>query len=167
MLILISNGIIYDCGLERCIKESVYKNTKGWIEMTYTADVKKKLDDILKAFSDHIDNQSYFDILYSKKVGYLWVVVDPPSAAGAELLDTPEAMLDNLFNDVIEDVIAPRENSGLDESPALTEREEAEVRRQLTAILEKIEDGGAEYLKYLDKYIRDYQERFAGGDGSC
>ena len=50
---------------------------------------------------------------------------------------------------------------------ALTESEEAESRRRITAILEQIEGGGAEYLEYLDEFIRDYQERYAGDGESC
>ena len=45
--------------------------------------------------------------------------------------------------------------------------EEAESRRRITAILERIEGGGAEYLEYLDEFIRDYQERCAGDSESC
>ena len=87
-------------------------------------------------------------------------MVDDPGAAGAELLDTPEAMLDNLFNDIINDVVAPRSTTHLDEAITLTESEEAECCRKITAILETIEGGGAEYLEYLDEYIKDYQERY-------
>ena len=64
--------------------------------MIYTEEVQKELNNILKAFEKYIDSQSYFDILYSKKVGYLWIVVDPPGGAGAQQLDTPEDMLDDV-----------------------------------------------------------------------
>ena len=134
--------------------------------MIYTTEQKKKLDAILKAFENYIDDQNYFDIVYSKKIGHVWIVVDEPGAAGAEQLDTPEAMLDNLFNDIINDVIAPRSATHLDEAHTLTESEEAECRRKITAILETIEGGGTEYLEYLDEYIQDYQERYAGGGKS-
>ena len=99
-------------------------------------------------------------IVYSKKIGYVWIVVDEPGAAGAELLDTPEAMLDNLFNDIINDVVAPRESTSLTEAHALTESEEAECRRRIAAILRTIEGGADEYLNYLDSYLKDYQERY-------
>ena len=128
--------------------------------MIYTEDVRKKLDAILKAFECYIDGQNYFDIVYSKKSGYVWIVVDEPGAAGAELLDTPEAMLDNLFNDIINDVVAPRESTSLTEAHALTESEEAECRRRIAAILRTIEGGADEYLNYLDSYLKDYQERY-------
>ena len=135
--------------------------------MIYTDDVKKELDAILKAFENYIDGQDYFDIVYSKKIGYVWIVADEPGAAGAEQLDTPEAMLDNLFNDIINDVVAPRSTTHLNETRTMTESEEAECRRRITAILETIEGGGAEYLEYLDEYIQDYQECYAGDGGSC
>ena len=131
--------------------------------MIYTNEMRKKLDAILKAFENYIDGQSYFDIVYSPKIGYVWTVVDEPGSAGAERLDTPEAMLDNLFNDIINDVVAcPRKSTHLNEAHTLTESEEAESRRRITAILEQIEGGGAKYLEYLDEFIRDYQERYAG-----
>lgn len=132
--------------------------------MVYPEEVRKKLDAILKAFENYIDEQNYFDIVYSKKIGYVWIVVDEPGSAGAEPLDTPEAMLDNLFNDIINDVVAPRESTSLTEAHALTESEEAECRRRITAILRTIEDGTDEYLDYLDGYLKDYQERYHGND---
>ena len=132
--------------------------------MIYTTEQKKELDAILKAFENYIDGQNHFDIVYSKKIGYVWIVVDEPGAAGAEQLDTPEALLDNLFNDIINDVIAPRSTTHLDEVHTLTESEEAECRRRITAILERFEGGANEYLDYLDSYIKDYQDRYNGDD---
>ena len=127
--------------------------------MIYTEAIKKELDTILKAFEGYIQNQNYFDIVYSEKIGYVWLIIDPPGAAGAELLDTPEKMLDALFNDIISEVInAPENTTHIPDVLTLTKSEETESRRRLTAILETIEDGKAKYLKYLDTYIKEYQE---------
>ena len=134
--------------------------------MFYTGDMRKKLDAILKAFESYIDGQDYFDIVYSKKIGYTWIVVDPPGGAGAEQLDTPEKMLGVLFNEVINDVIhSPKNTTHISDARTLTEWEEAESRRQLTAILETIEDGRVEYLNFLDAYIKNHQERYHKDDG--
>ena len=136
--------------------------------MVYTNEMKKKLDAILKAFEGYIDSQDYFDIVYSKKAGYLYVVVGTLEEAGPELLDTPEKMLDVLFNEIINDVInSPENKTHVPDARTLTTWEEAESRRQLTAILERIEDGGAAYLMFLDRYLKDYQERYAEADQSC
>ena len=132
--------------------------------MIYTTTTKKKLDAILKAFENYINGQDYFDIVYSKKIGYVWIVADEPGAAGAEQLDTPETMLDHLFNDVINDVVAPRKSNSLTEPNTLTESEERECRRRIAAILRTIECDADKYLDYLDSYLKDYQERYHGND---
>ncbi len=129
--------------------------------MSYDTKNKEKLDAILKAFEQHIEGQDYFDIVYSKKVGYLWIVIDRPGDAGAELLDTPEAMLDVLFNDIINDVInLPGNRDARPDSPRLSAFEEAESRRRITAYLEKIEGDSTKYLNYLDSFMEEYQERY-------
>ena len=68
-----------------------------------------------------------------------------------------------IFNAVRAENTPPRHARG-DFKQALTKWEETESRRQLTTILEQIESGGAEYLGYLDEYIKDYQERNAADD---
>ncbi len=98
--------------------------------------MKNELETILKAFEEHIEGQDYFDIVYSKKAGYLWIVIDRPGDAGAKLLDTPEEMLDVLFNDIINDV------SGVRIPKALT------ARKLPDAIVYKLE-------KLLKQFVRD------------
>ena len=125
----------------------------------YTKEVKEKLDMILKAFEDYIDGQDYFDIVYSKKIGYVMILAQNPGEAGAEALDTPEKMLDVLFNEIINDVIASPENTThIPDSNTLTEYEKTESRRRIAAILETMEDSRDDYLKFLDSYLKDYQE---------
>lgn len=132
--------------------------------MRYTEDVKQKLDSILKAFADYIDNQDYFDIVYSKKLGYVMIPAQYPDEAGIEVLDTPEKMLDALFNDIIDDVIASPENkTHTADSSKLTEWEKTESRRRIAAILETMEDKDA-YLHFLDSYLKEYQERYEEDD---
>jgi len=128
--------------------------------MVYTKDVRKKLDDVLKAFENYIDGQDYFDVVYSKKAGYLWVVVDDPGSEAPEQIRKPEDLLDNLFNDIINDVVAPRQTTSLTEGRSLTDQEIAELRRIVVPILRTIPDSMDEYLDFLDSYIQDYQERY-------
>ena len=123
--------------------------------------MKNELETILKAFEEHIEGQDYFDIVYSKKVGYLWIVIDHPGDAGAELLDTPETMLDLLFNDIINDVInLPGNRDPRSDSPRLSVFEEAESRRRITAYLQKIEGDSGKYMDYLDSFMKAYQGRY-------
>lgn len=130
--------------------------------MVYTDEVKQKIDNILKAFEDYIEHQDYFDIVFSKKAGYLWIVVKPFNFFAPELLSTPEKLLDELFNDIITDVVLS--NGSYAESVSirpLTESEETESRRRIAGILKTISGGDSEYLEYLDCYIKDYQGRYA------
>ncbi len=73
--------------------------------MVYSKERGELIDRIFKAFQHYIQEQNYFDIVYSEKIGYVWLLVDQPSDAVADVLDSPEAMLDSLFNDIINDVV--------------------------------------------------------------
>lgn len=130
--------------------------------MVYTDEVKQKIDNILKAFEDYIEYQNYFDIVFSKKAGYLWIVAKPFNFFAPELLSTPEELLDELFNSIITDVVFSRGSYAESISiRPLTESEETESRRRIAGILKTISGGGSEYLEYLDRYIKNYQGRFA------
>ena len=59
--------------------------------MIYTTEQKKELDAILKAFENYIDGQNYFDIVYSKKIGYVWIVADEPGAGTLRLRKSPSS----------------------------------------------------------------------------
>lgn len=131
--------------------------------MVYSEETKKELDSILNAFEGYIDGQNFFDVVYSRKAGYLWVAVDDPRAQAPEQITEPEDLLYLLFNDIVNDVVAPRQSTSLTESSGLTEQETAEVRSRVTAILETIPDNADEYLDYLDGFIQNYQERHLAG----
>ncbi len=127
--------------------------------------MKDEIETILKAFEEHIEGQNYFDIVYSKKAGYIWVEVDHPGDTAAVLLDTPETLLDVLFNDIINDVInLPGNHDSCSDSSRLSIFQEMESRRRITAYLEKIEGDSSKSLDYLDSFIKMYQECY-GEDG--
>ena len=115
-------------------------------------------------FQNYIDGQNYFDVVYSKKAGYLWIVVDDPRSEAPEQINEPEDLLDLLFNDIINDVVAPRQTTSLTEPSMLTEQEIAELRHIVVPILKAIPDDADEYLDFLDGFIQDYQERCREGD---
>ena len=117
-----------------------------------------KLDAILKAFADYIRNHDAFDIVYSEKIGYVKLQVPHPDNEVVEVLNTPEALLDALFLEIINDVVFAADNPQ-HENPALTEYEKTESRRRIMAILETMEDEDkARCLDFLDTYINEYQE---------
>lgn len=102
--------------------------------------MKDKLDAILKAFGDYIRGQDFFDIVYSEKVGYVRILARNLDEEGPELMDTPEKLLDSLFNDIINDVLFSPDNPNQNhEHLVMSKYEEAESRRRITAILETME----------------------------
>lgn len=44
-------------------------------------ETKRQLDSILTAFSKYIQEQNNFDIVYSEKAGYLWILAQRPEEA--------------------------------------------------------------------------------------
>ena len=127
--------------------------------MVYSKERGQMIDRIFKAFQHYIQEQNYFDIVYSEKIGYVWLLVDQPSDAVADVLDSPEAMLDSLFNDIITDVvISPSNPYHIPNSLILSEYEETESRRRITAILETMGDDKDFCLDYLEKYLKEYQK---------
>lgn len=128
--------------------------------MVQTVENKRKLDAILEAFGDYIRGQDFFDIVYSEKVGYVRILARNLEDEGPERMDTPEKLLDSLFNDIINDVLfSPDNPNQTHEHLILSEYEETESRRRITAILETMEDEDkARYLDFLDSYIKAYQE---------
>jgi len=73
-------------------------------KVIYTTEEKRQLDAILKAFESYIDGQDHFDIVYSKKIGYVWLLAEDPEAEAVRQLNTPEAMLAVLFQGIIDEV---------------------------------------------------------------
>ena len=109
-----------------------------------------KLEAILKAFADYIRDNDSFDIVYSEKIGYVKLQVPHPDKEVPEVMATPEILLDALFLEIVNEVVFSPDNPWHD-GLTMTEYEETESRRRITAILETMEDGDkACCLDFLD-----------------
>lgn len=126
----------------------------------YTEAEKHRIDIVLKAFAEFIKGQNYFDIMYSEKVGYVQILVDLCETEPVSVIKSAEEMIDTLFYEVISEVICAR-NQRLDwDAPRLSEYEEAESRRRVTAIVERMEEEQEYWMTYIEQYLKDYQGRF-------
>lgn len=125
------------------------------------------LDSILKAFADYIRGQNYFDIVHSEKVGYIKILVEDLPESCPEPLDTPEKMLDVLFNEIINDVVFSPENPKQShDGLSLTAYEEAESRRRITAVLNTMSADDRRFcVDFLEKYMIAYRENGRKNDG--
>ena len=130
--------------------------------------MRDKLDSILRAFGDYIREHDGFDIVYSAKIGYVKLQAPRPDNEVPEVLDTPETLLDALFNEIINDVVfSPDNPQQTHDDPTLTEYEETESRRRISAILDTMEDRDkVRYLNFMDAYLEHYPKSvtYSGGD---
>lgn len=68
--------------------------------MIYSPDEKQRMDNILEAFHDYISNHTFFDIVYSDKIGYFRIQVHDPDGEGLMVIHSVDKLLDVLFNEV-------------------------------------------------------------------
>ena len=53
-----------------------YYHKRGEFNLVYSMDEKQKMNLLFTAFGDYISEHTYFDIVYSEKLGYLRIVPD-------------------------------------------------------------------------------------------
>ncbi len=123
--------------------------------MIYTDDIKRKFVEILKAFDRYIQEFNYFDIVYSKKMGYAMLIQTDRKDIVTYLLDTPETMIKMLFYTVFADVIHALTSGTYGAEPiSLTKVEAEESRRQISTILEGTPYDKELYLNWFDLWLK-------------
>lgn len=122
--------------------------------MVYPADEKKKLDNILAAFDNYIRTHSYFDIVYSGKIGYVQIQLEEEELT---VIRSVQKLLDVLFNEIINDVRFDG-GAGEHDSSALSEDDAEEARRRITEILAAMGPDGDDYLEFLEEYLEEYPD---------
>lgn len=124
----------------------------------YTEAEKRRIDNILKAFADFIRGQSYFDIVYSEKLGYVQLFTGPEETEPVTVLRTAEDVIDTLFYEVTNEVIYDPDNQRPDcDALELSEYEKTESRRRLTEIVGAMEEDREHWIAYMDAYFKDDQ----------
>ena len=124
--------------------------------MIYSTDEKQRLDNIFEAFHDYISNHTFFDIVYSDKVGYFRIQVHDPEGEGLVVIHSVDKLLDVLFNEIINDIRFDKKREEHYFSK-LSEDETKEARRRIIKVLETLGEDAAYCLNFLDTYFEDYQ----------
>ena len=106
----------------------------------YEPSVKKGIERVMSVFSDYIKTTPYFDIVWSDKVGYIYISIENCRGTVGDMdcivLDEPEELLDKLLNEMAVDIM---EEGGHTLSPVeASALERAEVERRLNAYLEQL-----------------------------
>lgn len=106
----------------------------------YEPSVKEGVERVMSVFSDYIKTTPYFDIVWSDKVGYIYISIENCRGTVGDMdcivLDEPEELLDKLLNEMAVDIM---EEGGHTLSPVeASALERAEVERRLNAYLEQL-----------------------------
>ena len=106
----------------------------------YEPSVKEGIERVMSVFSDYIETTPYFDIVWSDKVGYIYISIENCRGTVGDMdcivLDEPEELLDKLLNEMAVDIM---EEGGHTLSPVeASALERAEVERRLNAYLDQL-----------------------------
>ena len=106
----------------------------------YEPSVKEGIERVVSVFSDYIKTTPYFDIVWSDKVGYIYISIENCRGTVGDMdcivLDEPEELLDKLLNEMAVDIM---EEGGHTLSPVeASALERAEVERRLGVYLDQL-----------------------------
>lgn len=106
----------------------------------YDPSVKEGIERVMSVFSDYIKTTPYFDIVWSDKVGYIYISIENCRGTVGDMdcivLDDPEELLDKLLNEMAVDIM---EEGGHTLSPVeASALERAEVERRLNVYLDQL-----------------------------
>lgn len=106
----------------------------------YDPSVKEGIERVMSVFSDYIKTTPYFDIVWSDKVGYIYISIDNCRGTVGDMdcivIDEAEELLDKMLNEMAVDIM---EEGGHTLSPVeASALERAEVERRLSVYLEQL-----------------------------
>ncbi len=107
----------------------------------YTSEQKAKIEKVHAAFQDYIQNSGYIDLLWSDKVGYVLLPLNPENEDGfrveaePELIESAEMLCERLFTEIFYDVI--NFSGKKHDTDQADDEERAEVQRRLRPYIEK------------------------------
>ena len=120
--------------------------------MIYTAEEKKRIDNIMAAFGEYIREHKEFDIVYSNKVGYFRVWVKSMTYEGPKPLNSVDALLEELFFQISGDV-RELKMVGYHDDIDLFPEEIIETRHRIEPILNSMTQDREYCLAKLDYYL--------------
>ena len=106
----------------------------------YAPETKAAIDKVIAVFQDYIKTCPYFEVLWSDKVGYIYLDIDTVSGRvadiGVVLIDSAEELLDHLIYDFAVDTM---EEGGHTVDPTEASKiERAEIERRLAPFMEQL-----------------------------
>lgn len=120
----------------------------------YDAKEKAKFEAILTAFKSYIEEHYYFDVLYSKKCGYMYVVVNGDDVPVILLEDARELLYHLVFE--ISNDVRELKWHGPHMTTELFPDEVMETRRRVLPYFDSLEQELKEFcISKLNEYLPD------------
>ena len=121
--------------------------------MYYSTEGKKRIAALFNAFHDYIANHWAIDVMYSPRLGFIYIAgIDERDAC---IIETAKGLFELLADDIMMDVAFAKENELLTED-ALSQEEREEIRRRVGGILATMREGREEYMNLLEDMMGQF-----------
>lgn len=110
------------------------------MKKTYEPETKSAIEQVIDVFNDYIRTSTHFELLWSDKVGYIYISIDNVRGTIGEMdccvVDSAEELLDKLISEMGIDIM---EEVGHTIDPtAATQLERREIERRIHPYLEQL-----------------------------
>lgn len=110
------------------------------MKKTYEPETKSAIEQVIDVFNDYIRTSTHFELLWSDKVGYIYISIDNVRGTIGEMdccvVDSAEELLDKLISEMTIDIM---EEVGHTIDPtAATQLERREIERRIHPYLEQL-----------------------------
>ena len=110
------------------------------MKMTYEPETKKAIEQVIGAFKDYILTSTHFELLWSDKVGYIYISIDNVRGTIGDrdccVVDRAEELLDKLISEMAIDIMEEVGHT-IDPTEA-TQLERREIERRIQPYLEQL-----------------------------
>lgn len=113
---------------------------------------RQEMAHILNLFGDYIACHTCFDIVFSQKVGYIWLRIREGDIEGVALVDSVQRLLSFLFDEIVFDAVVASPYEHMEGYPA--EEEQAAAKRRIAMILDHAGEERKKYLRLFDRHLK-------------
>ena len=110
------------------------------MKKTYEPETKKAIEQVIDVFNDYIRTSTHFELLWSDKVGYIYISIDNVRGTIGDIdccvVDSAEELLDKLISEMAIDIM--EEVGHTNDPTAATQLERREIERRIHPYLEQL-----------------------------
>ena len=110
------------------------------MKKTYEPETKRAIEQVIDVFNDYIRTSTHFELLWSDKVGYIYISIDNVRGTIGDMdcwvVDCAEGLLDKLVSEMAIDIM--EEVSHTIDPTEATQLERREIERRIQPYLEQL-----------------------------